>query len=181
MMEKIVFLEKDISGGGASMMQTVPRESHEHHLHGGHHVGGRRDTWNQPEHQYEKNFSMQPASDQLVTFLLPAVLVLPRWKGHLKPSPLPFLPHSHLNRRTLSRAPYAIWYVLISYLFMHSIHSVCVSVLISQFLPTPDPYPLGVRKFVLCICVSISALQIRSSKGRPTYLSLPGSLSHAAG
>lgn len=154
MMEKIVFLEKDISGGGASMMQTVPRESHEHHLHGGHHVGGRRDTWNQPEHQYEKNFSMQPASDQLVTFLLPAVLVLPRWKGHLKPSPLPFLPHSHLNRRTLSRAPYAIWYVLISYLFMHSIHSVCVSVLISQFLPTPDTYPLGVRKFSVSVSLS---------------------------
>lgn len=117
MMEKTVFLEKDISDGGASMMQTVPRESHECHLHGGHLVGGCRHTWNQPEQQREKNLSTQPTSDQLVTFLLPEVLVLPRGKGHLKPCLLPLLPHSHLEGRTLSRVPCAIWHVLISYLF----------------------------------------------------------------
>lgn len=180
-MEKIAFLEKDISDGRVSMKQTVPRESHKHHLHGGHPVGGRRDTWDQPEQQYEKNLSMQPASDQIVTFLLPAVLVLSRQKGHLKPCPLPFLPHSHLNRRTLSRVSCAIWQFLIRYLFYAKYPQCMCGSPNLPVPPHPRPFPLGVHKFILCICVSISALQIRSSKGRPTHLSLPGSLSHAAG
>ena len=182
-MEKTVFLE-DISDGGASMMQTVRRESHEHHLHGGHLVGGCRHTWNQPEQQRETNLSTQPTSDHLVTFLLPEVLVLPRGKGHLKPCLLPLLPHSYLEGRTLSRVPCAIRYVLISYLFYAQYpQCICVSpnLPVPPYPPTPDPFPLGVHRFVLCICGSIAALQIRSSKGRPTHLSLPGSLSHTAG
>lgn len=144
-MEKTVFLEKDISDGGASMMQTVPRESHECHLHGGHLVGGCRHTWNQPEQQREKNLSTQPTSDQLVTFLLPEVLVLPRGKGHLKPCLLPLLPHSHLEGRTLSRVPCAIWHVLISYLFYAQYPQG-----ISQCLPTPDPRPFPPRCPQVC-------------------------------
>jgi len=48
--------------------------------------------------------------------------------------------------------------------FIHSINSVYVSVPASQFL-SPLPFPLGVHAFVLCVCVSISALQIRSPIG----------------
>lgn len=63
-MDRILFFEKDISDGGGSVMLTVPRESHGHHLHRGHHIGGHRDPGNQLEQQYEKNLSTQQASDQ---------------------------------------------------------------------------------------------------------------------
>lgn len=64
-MDRLLFFEKDISDGGGSMMLTVPRESHGHHLHRGHHIGGHRDPGNHLEQQYEKNLSTQPASDHL--------------------------------------------------------------------------------------------------------------------
>ena len=44
-------------------------------------------------------------------------------------------------------------------------HFVRVSVYVNSSLPihpTP-PLPLGIQKFILCICVSVSALQISSS------------------
>ena len=49
--------------------------------------------------------------------------------------------------------------------FMHGINSVYMSIPISQFIPNPTPWlpPLHVHTFVLCICVSISALQISLS------------------
>ena len=46
--------------------------------------------------------------------------------------------------------------------FIHSIHSVCGAIPISPFLP-PLLFPLGIHVFVLYICVSLFALQIRSS------------------
>ena len=49
---------------------------------------------------------------------------------------------------------------LVTY-FIYSIDSVYVSIPISQFLP-PTTFPLGIHIFVLYVCVSISALQIRS-------------------
>ena len=44
--------------------------------------------------------------------------------------------------------------------FIHSIKNVYVTIPLSQFRPPP---PLGVHTFVLYVCVSISAFQIRSS------------------
>ena len=46
--------------------------------------------------------------------------------------------------------------------FIHGIHSVCGAIPISPFLP-PPLFPLGIHVFVLYICVSLFALQIRSS------------------
>ena len=48
-------------------------------------------------------------------------------------------------------------------LFTHGINSVCLSIPISQFIHH-HPLPLGIHTFVLYVCVSISALQISSSK-----------------
>ena len=47
------------------------------------------------------------------------------------------------HHSALSRVPCAVQYVLISYVFLHSIKSVYVSIPISQFLPFPFPplYP----------------------------------------
>ena len=46
--------------------------------------------------------------------------------------------------------------------FIHSTSSVYVWIPISQFLPPPS-VPLAIHTFVLCVCVSTSPLQIRSS------------------
>ena len=64
---------------------------------------------------------------------------------------------SHLGQhRALSRVPCATQWILLSYL-----SSMYMSVPISQFIPNPL-FPNGVHTFVLCICVSVSALQIGS-------------------
>ena len=75
--------------------------------------------------------------------------------------PLFFRFPSHLgHHRALSRVPCAIQQVLISYLFYTQ---QCIYVNPNLPIhPTPPP-PLGIHKFVLYICVSISALQISSS------------------
>ena len=54
-----------------------------------------------------------------------------------------------------------IQWVLIGYLFKHSIDSIYVSPNL-PIHPT-SPFPLGIHTFVLFVCVSISALQIRLS------------------
>ena len=46
------------------------------------------------------------------------------------------------------------WFSLVIY-FIHGINSVYMSAPTSQFLPS---FPLGIHRFVLSICVSISAL-----------------------
>ena len=87
-------------------------------------------------------------------------------------------PHIHLHllsyelffhsgyQDALSKVPFAIQYVFISYVFYNSINRVCMSIPISQFL-LHVPFPLGIHPFVLYLCVSISALilalQIESS------------------
>jgi len=55
----------------------------------------------------------------------------------------------------------AVQQALIGYLFIHRINSLCMSIPVSQFIPLPAP--LGTHMLVLYGCVSISALQIRSS------------------
>ena len=73
---------------------------------------------------------------------------------------------SHLGHQcALSRLPelYSKFQTVVY--FIHNINSVFTSIPASQFLP-PDsspPLPLGIHTFVLYICVSVSALQIRSS------------------
>ena len=47
-----------------------------------------------------------------------------------------------------------------SYLFYSSVY---MSIPISQFIQPPRPFLLGIHMFVLYVCVSISALPIRSS------------------
>ena len=89
--------------------------------------------------------------------------------------PLPFgLPsrpghHSALSRVLCARSSLTVLQIdgtSISFVtcFIHSINSAYVSIPGSQFL-SPLPFPLGVHTFVLYVCVSISALQIRSPVG----------------
>ena len=82
---------------------------------------------------------------------------------HIHVSPLFGFP-SHLgHHRTPRRVPWAKQQVLIHYLFYtQCINSVYMSVPISQFIP-PFLSILDVCTFILYICVSISALQIRLS------------------
>ena len=73
---------------------------------------------------------------------------------------------SHLDHRhAFSRVPCATQYVLISCLF-YTQYQQCVCV--NPNLPTPPTPPapcfsLGIHTFVFYVCVSISALQTRSS------------------
>ena len=77
--------------------------------------------------------------------------------------PFPFGLPFHSGRHTeLSRISCAIQQVLISHLFIHRINSVYVLIPISQFLAPTLPSPWHLYIFVLCVCVSIYALQIRS-------------------
>ena len=69
---------------------------------------------------------------------------------------------SHLRHHgALGRVPGALQQVLISYLSIDSIHSVYMSIPIPQFIP--HSFPLGTHMFDLYVCVSISAMPIRSS------------------
>ena len=62
--------------------------------------------------------------------------------------PLSFQFPSHLgHHRASSRVPYAIQQILISYLFIHSINSVYMSIPTFQFIP-PTSSQLGVHTFV---------------------------------
>ena len=73
--------------------------------------------------------------------------------------PLSFVFPSHLgHHRAPSRVPCAIQ-VLISYL-LYTQYCVYVNLNLSII---PTPFPHDIHTFVLNICVSISALQIRSS------------------
>ena len=67
------------------------------------------------------------------------------------------------GQRALSRIPHAVQQFLIHYPFCTRCQQ---SVYVSPNLPihpTTAPFPLGIHALVLYICVSISALQIRSS------------------
>ena len=80
-------------------------------------------------------------------------------------SPLFFGFPSHLgHHRALSRVFPELYsqFSLIIY-FIHSISSVYMSIPISQFIPPSSFPPLVSIHFFLYVCVSISALQIRSS------------------
>ena len=73
---------------------------------------------------------------------------------------------SHLgHQRALSRLPVLYSKFQTVVYFIHSINSVFMSIPVSQFLPpySSPPPPLGIHTFVLYLCVSVSALQIRSS------------------
>ena len=71
---------------------------------------------------------------------------------------------SHLSRhRALSRAPMLYSRFPRVICFIHGINSVYTSITISQLIPPPTPSPL-VSVCLFSISVSISALQIRSSK-----------------
>ena len=70
--------------------------------------------------------------------------------------------------KALRRVPCAIQYVPIGYFILYIVSIeyiymyVCMSISVSQFI-SPLLFPLGICIFLFCVCVSIMALQIRSS------------------
>ena len=98
-------------------------------------------------------FLLYSKMNQPYIYLRPLSLGLPSRSGH----------HS-----TLSRVPYATWQVLISYLIYRQ-YQQCIYVDPNlSILPTP-PFPLVIHKFILYVCISFSALQMRSSIPLPSY------------
>ena len=75
--------------------------------------------------------------------------------------PLPSgLPSRSGHCRALGRVPCAIQCVPISFDFVYTIDGIYMSILFSRF---PPAFHRGIHTFVSYVCVSISALQIRSS------------------
>ena len=95
-----------------------------------------------------------------ISFYCTAKLIRPYIYIH----PLTFgLPSYSGHPSALSTVHCAVRYVLIIYFIcnINMCQCVHVSILISQFLPSP--LPLGIYIFVIYVCASISALQISSS------------------
>ena len=102
-------------------------------------------------------FMEYSCSSMLCQFLLYSKVNQPYTYTHLLFFGFP----SHLgHHRALSRAPCAIQWVLISYLFYTQ---QCIYVNPSLPIYCTPPSPLGIHTFVLYVCVSISALQISLS------------------
>ena len=86
---------------------------------------------------------------------------------YIRPLSLGLSPHPG-HHSALSRAPCAIWQVLISRLvYRYCRWCMYVDPNLSV-LPTPS-FPLVIHKFILYICISLSALQMRSSIPLPSY------------
>ena len=81
---------------------------------------------------------------------------------HLHTQPTPFwISFPFRSPCALSRVPWVIQQVLLSYLFYMQYNSVGMSIPVFQFIA---PFSLGIHTFVLYVSVSISALQISLSR-----------------
>ena len=75
------------------------------------------------------------------------------------PSFLDFLP---VQVTTELWIEFPVLYSRFSLVFCFICSSIYMSIPISQFIPS-TPFPFGIHKFFLCICISVSALQMSSS------------------